>query len=465
MIIFRRFHTRRDVCRFPGPFVREGLSPSASPLLHRATPNVRAVPRSGDTVDHCPNRTSTPPTSPQLGKLIIRAARSPDRATSPDYVRTPATVVGPTSPTSHHRQVRGAYVNVQGDEGKTTSTSGTSADEHRDCTGLRTGRLEAAPRTSAIAPGSKDEPRPPGGPTHPGTVALAPSNKLPEPDGSARICHGGSQVEHRPKRKVENHRDENRPPAELNGDVRETSVRAIAPRPSKNDPVSFNPARSRLDFEKSDLCPKILRVTGNTPKLGRKLLVSDLDTPSFRRRGLEAANDDGRNTVVEVNDTVALTSTAPSAAPDDRDSDASESVSAELSSGSLDNGRTTAAAGRSDAARDRGKVKRSESYRMANSPIMFIKKFSSGADKSSSKICRTPSEELQEELLKERINYPETVSSPEPRPVDGNATYNVTIPLPTPVPVQTGPISPRPRASDLEPARVLKYSSNDTEIW
>ncbi|XP_032687550.1 uncharacterized protein LOC116851834 isoform X2 [Odontomachus brunneus] len=98
----------------PGPFVREGVSPSPSPLLHRAMPNIRAVPKSGDAVDGFSR--STPPTSPQLGKLIIRAARSPDRAASPDYVRTPATVVGPTSPTSPHRQVRGAYVNVQGDE-------------------------------------------------------------------------------------------------------------------------------------------------------------------------------------------------------------------------------------------------------------------------------------------------------------------------------------------------------------
>ncbi|XP_070151766.1 serine-rich adhesin for platelets [Polyergus mexicanus] len=103
----------------PGPFVREGISPSPSPLLHRATPNVRAVTKTGDTVDSSNVRTSTPPTSPQLGKLIIRAARSPDRAASPDYVRTPATVVGPTNPTSPHRQFRGAYVNVQGDEDNT----------------------------------------------------------------------------------------------------------------------------------------------------------------------------------------------------------------------------------------------------------------------------------------------------------------------------------------------------------
>ncbi|CAK9833264.1 hypothetical protein ANTRET_LOCUS9976 [Anthophora retusa] len=102
----------------PGPFVREGISPSLSPLLHRATPTVRAVTKTNDAVDGLTSK-STPPTSPQLGKVIIRAARSPDRTASPDYVRTPTTVVGPTSPTTPHRQVRGAYVNVQDDEDNT----------------------------------------------------------------------------------------------------------------------------------------------------------------------------------------------------------------------------------------------------------------------------------------------------------------------------------------------------------
>ncbi|XP_018318214.1 uncharacterized protein gukh [Mycetomoellerius zeteki] len=105
----------------PGPFVREGVSPSPSPLLHRAIPNIRAVTKNIDVVD-APSIKITPPTSPQLGKLIIRAARSPDRAISPNYVRTPTTVVGPTSPNSPHRQVRGAYVNVQGDEDNTLLT-------------------------------------------------------------------------------------------------------------------------------------------------------------------------------------------------------------------------------------------------------------------------------------------------------------------------------------------------------
>lgn len=91
---------------------------------------------------------------------------------------------------------------------------------------------------------------------------------------------------------------------------------------------------------------------------------------------------------------------------------------------------------------------------------MFIKKFSN-AEKSS-KICRTPSEELQEELLKETINYPETISSPEPQ-INSKLNFDTSVANSTPV--VTVPNSPRPRAVDIEPARVLKYSSNDTEIW
>lgn len=383
-------------------------------------PNIRAVTKSTDVID-APNIRTTPPMSPQLGKLIIRATRSPDRATSPDYVRTPATVVGPTSPTSPHRQVRGAYVNMQGDEGKTS-------DEHRDC---RTGRLEA-PHT-AIAPSrSKDKSRQLSNPT----LALAPSNKLPEPDrpvDKARICHGDSQIDRQTKRKLD--RDENHPP-EFNDTV-EASVRTIVP--SKVNHSDLNPANSRLDFEKSGLYPKVLKITGNTPKLGRKLLVSDLDTPSFCRK---KSNSDSQNesTVLNDCDTVDKNTIVDCAELDNQTAKNSDSIRGDRT--------------------DR-KVKRSESYRMANSPIMFIKKFSaSNQAEKSSKICRTPSEELQEELLRERINYPETVSSPEPR-VNNNVTFdnNLTIPI------QSVPTSPRPRALDLEPARVLKYSSNDTEIW
>lgn len=402
--------------------MREGISPSPSPLFHRAMPNIRAVTKSIDAVD-ASNIRITPPTSPQLGKLIIRAARSPDRATSPDYVRTPATVVGPTSPTSPHRQVRGAYVNVQGDEGKTSST-----DEHRDC---RTGRLEAS-RTATATSRSMDESKQ--------TLALAPSNKLPEPDryvDKARICHGSSQIDRQTKRKLD--RDENHPP-KLNGDVVEVNVRATVSK--VNHSADLNSANSRLDFEKSGLYPKILRVTGNTPKLGRKLLVSDLDTPNFCRKN---PNSDSQNMNTELNNyDIDDKNTRTTDCTELNNQTTKNSDSELLHSNRIDR-----------------KVKRSESYRMANSPIMFIKKFSAGnqAEKSP-KICRTPSEELQEELLKERINYPETVSSPEPR-VNNNITFdnNVTVPL------QSVPTSPRPRASDLEPARVLKYSSNDTEIW
>lgn len=417
----------RDVSIVTGPFVREGASPSPSPLLHRAMPNIRAVTKSGDATDGPPNRTPTPPMSPQLGKLIIRAARSPDRAASPDYVRTPTTVVGPTSPTSLHRQVRGAYVNVQGDEGKTSS----NGDEHRDCTGC-TGRLEAP----CAASRSKDEFRSVDGPT----VALAPSNKLPQPDklvDKTRICHGGSQLD-RSRRKADH--DENHPP-EFNGDAPE-NVRACAPLKTSHS-VSVNPANSRLDFEKSVLYPKILRATGNTPKLNRKLLISDLDTPSFRRRRSEA--DDRKiheeNAMLDDCTSANKSTSVDSAESDDQTSKKPNPM-------------------RDDRA-DR-KVKRSESYRMANSPIMFIKKFSASNVEKSSKICRTPSEELQEELLRERINYPETVSSPEPQ-IGGKVTFDTN--RTATASIQSGPTSPRPRALDLEPARVLKYSSNDTEIW
>lgn len=414
--------------------MREGVSPSPSPLLHRAMPNVRAITKTGDAVDGSNVRTSTPPTSPQLGKLIIRAARSPDRAASPDYVRTPATVVGPTNPSSPHRQFRGAYVNVQGDEGKTSST-----DEHRDCTG-RTDRLEA-PRTAIIpALRTNDEctRQPPGSPT----LALASSNKLLEANESVedvRICHN-LQVDRQTKRKSDH--DENYPPAQ-NGDAHETSVCTIAP--SKvNHSVVFNSMNSRLDFEKSG--PKSLKVTGNTPKFSRKLLVSNLDTPSFCRK---RSDYDSQN-VVEEN---AINDIETSDKNTTTDSAELDNQSTKKKSDSTQSGDRT----------DR-KVKRSESYRMANSPIMFIKKFSANSQaEKSSKICRTPSEELQEELLRERINYPETVSSPEPR-VSNNMIFDAKLTT-TSIPIQSMPASPRPRASDLEPARVLKYSSNDTEIW
>ncbi|KAF3426310.1 hypothetical protein E2986_02439 [Frieseomelitta varia] len=428
----------------PGPFVREGASPSPSPLLHRATPNVRAVTKTNDTVDG-PSR-STPPTSPQLGKVIIRAARSPDRAVSPDYVRTPTTVVGPTSPTAH-RHVRGAYVNVQEDEGK--AASGTSTVE-RDCTGCA-GRLEAQ---CTLA--TNDQPNRLNAPltindgsplfsarstcrTACGTIALAPSNKLSDPSkskfSSSKTARSAADA---------TDRDENHPPCLANDNPTQNRVSSRAGQASA---VDLNATNLRLDFERSALCSNGSRPSVNTPKSSRKLLVSDLDTPNFCRKITKL--DPRCDEEIGV-----------------RESDADESglndrgtiVDSGFSETCPDNGHTKKSESFKVNDRAERKVKRSESYRMANSPIMFIKKFSSNGEKSS-KICRTPSEELQEELLKERINYPETVSSPEPPHV--NFDMNVTISIP----VTTVAKSPRPRATDIEPARVLKYSGNDTEIW
>uniref|UniRef100_A0ABD2X8Z5 WASP family protein member n=1 Tax=Trichogramma kaykai TaxID=54128 RepID=A0ABD2X8Z5_9HYME len=132
----------------PGPFVKEGSSsPGQSPILRRAQVVPRAVIRTGDTVDAASIKPTiiaeTPKSSiagqaqQQLGKLIIRAAKSPERSVSPDYVRTPTTVVGPTptsatttttaTPLSSIGAARlarqGAYVNVQGSEEKPTLVS------------------------------------------------------------------------------------------------------------------------------------------------------------------------------------------------------------------------------------------------------------------------------------------------------------------------------------------------------
>ncbi|XP_076379082.1 uncharacterized protein LOC143259685 [Megalopta genalis] len=215
----------------------------------------------------------------------------------------------------------------------------------------------------------------------------------------------------------------------------------------------------RLDFEKSALCLKSLRPTGDTPKLSRKLLVSDLDTPSFYRKvtKVEVRTDD-KDSADAKDREKSVADTGSDRASNDGDDVVLDSP------GVLETCSDSNATKRSDGLREdriEHKVKRSESYRMANSPIMFIRKFSSTAEKSS-KISRTPSEELQEELLKESINYPETVSSPEPRS-DGIIGFNAEIAIS--VSKTTVPKSPRPRATDIQPARVLKYSGNDTEIW
>lgn len=424
-----------------GPFVREGASPSPSPLLHRATPNVRAVTRSNDTVDGATSR-STPPTSPQLGKVIIRAARSPERAASPDYVRTPTTVVGPTSPTTAHRQVRGAYVNVQEDEGK-TKASGTSTDDRTGCT---------AARLDATNPRVNDKSSPPsliadGSPllSARSGCRTAPDRDLLQPDpnkSKTKPCEKTVE-ESRPGEK-----ENDDPPPDL------------APPKLKESVANGCATNSRLDLDRSALLrPRNPSEGGATPKLNRKLLVSDLDTPNFSRKmtrlevGEETRENWPRNGEKSAVDD-------ESRRGDDRltiDEQPDFGGAADPASKRLDTFR-----GRSvENERVERKVKRSESYRMANSPIMFIKKFSGNGEKSS-KICRTPSEELQEELLKERINYPETISSPEPA-LDASVNFDMNVTIS--IPIANVGKSPRPRPTDIEPARVLKYSGNDTEIW
>lgn len=416
---------------------------------------MRAVTKTNDTVDG-PSK-STPPTSPQLGKVIIRAARSPDRAVSPDYVRTPTTVVGPTSPTPH-RHVRGAYVNVQEDEGK--AASGTSTVE-RDCTGCA-GRLEAQCTLATNAqPNKLNAPLTTNGSplfsarstcrTACGTVALAPSNKLSDPSKS-KFSSSKTFAENATARSAvdaTDSRDENHPPNLADNDKLTQNLR-VSSKADASAYVDYKATNLRLDFEKSALCSKGSRSSGNTPKSSRKLLVSDLDTPNFCRKitKLDPRCDEGIG--VRENDSRLRDgekSTVDESGLNERDT----VVDSGFSETCADNGPTKKGSDRAER-----KVKRSESYRMANSPIMFIKKFSSNGEKSS-KICRTPSEELQEELLKERINYPETVSSPEPPNFDMNVTISI--------PITTVAKSPRPRATDIEPARVLKYSGNDTEIW
>jgi hypothetical protein len=172
----------------------------------------------------------------------------------------------------------------------------------------------------------------------------------------------------------------------------------------------------RVKAAHAGLYPASLRPSGNTPKLTRRLPLVDTEPPVSKSPGELPAED-------------SISETTP---------------------------------------RVERKLKRSESYRMANSPIMFMKKLGSSSsnssevspDKNAQRIFRTASEELREELLKERINYPDSVASPEPEASASDAEemspslngFRLTR-------------SPRPRPIDIEPTRVLKYSGTDTEIW
>lgn len=365
--------------------MKTGTSPTASPIVHRAQANVRAVTKTQDAVDSALK--STPPTSPRLGKLIIRAAKSPERANNQDYIRTVSTVVGPTSPTSPQKQVRGAYVNMQEDEGKRSTAPSTG------CSG--TGRLEGTPVGQLV---QKDT-------LHP------KQNHVKPVDAPSRLRINNSvNIKGNKKRVICSPKKRN--------DIRRKTI--------VDTPVTHLNRRI-LNFKSgrdANLFPENLIAKGNTPKLARRLLVSDFD----KLDGDQQLNNKENN----------VSQTDPVPTPTDESLDTLPSTP--------------------NTVQVERKIKRSESYRMANSPMLFIKKFSNQSYEKSNKIIRTPSEEIQEELLKERINYPETISSPEPPMKRTPEFSSQTLPslLPT---------SPRPRATDIEPVRVLMYSGNDTEIW
>lgn len=449
--------------------MKEGASPSPSPLLHRAQINVRAVTKTMDFIDGN-TKSSSPPISPQLGKMIIRAAKSPERATSPDYVRTPTTVVSPTCLSSPYKQVRGAYVNVQGDEGKTPSEPST---QHNDCTS--TGRLECTQSSvnhlrsstgvnktqSQLLSGKRS--------INPKIRSLTTSRIYGRPlrGNKPRISPINSQNqlakikdENYPPEMIEN-QSETKCNVSLNESNNVSSLIIDTPL-SRNQRKVLNP-NSRLNYEKS-LGFHHLKPSGTTPKLCRKLLESDLDTPNFYRKVMRSDNGlDKENGVSFQNGITQIDENAGTSNFQLNESQNGENLNSltsesnsqtpepnSLNSESFDSN--------SKSNKSERKIKRSESYRMANSPIMFIKKFANHSEKSP-KIIRTPSEEIQEELLKERINYPDSISSPEPQ-IDNDFEVNlVTCPFPT------IPTSPRPRALDLEPVKVLQYSGNDTEIW
>uniref|UniRef100_A0A0C9RQA7 WASF1_0 protein n=1 Tax=Fopius arisanus TaxID=64838 RepID=A0A0C9RQA7_9HYME len=293
----------------PGPFVKETSStpsPTASPMFRRAQPQIRAV------------STKQSERIPRPGKLVIRAGKSPERTTEKN---------------EREKQTRGAYVNVQSEEGKRTENNGVH--ESTDCT-----------------------------------------------DGTD--CNKG---------KIQ---------------------RTLTSDTCHFDNKTIKSRVDTLNYKENDYCPEILRAKGNTPKLTRKLLISNFD--SSPSGSLTNFNHGETKIIMETVENPSI--------------------------------------------RER-KIKRSESYRMANSPILFIKKISCNADRST-KIIRTASEELREDLMKERINYPDSVASPTI--VESTNDFSDSSWSSNNSRVSS-PMTPRPRAQDIEPARVLKYSSNDTEIW
>lgn len=387
----------------------------------------------------------------QLGKLIIRAAKSPDRSVSPDYVRKSATVIE-SNTTSQQRQTRqGAYVNVQGsDEGKTATI------------GLNRAICINKDRINGKSIVDNNYNKNNNKTTVVGTATTCNNNIM---NNHSRIvrCIDSRVLD---KNNVINVNDaENKPPPlpikttprrlhSMNLRFRHNKPNSLERKILKSNPRLLN---NCSNTSKLELLPQSLKSSGDTPKLTRRSSKSFVLNNTIVKSSVN-----GNNSIVNYNNK----------------NDGGNKEEKKIDS--IDNKNLlTIENGITETPRIERKLKRSESYRMANSPIMFIKKLSNSSTMSTSssfnnsdkKIFRTASEELRDDLLKESINYPDSVASPElvtttttPTTTcfdsDDNLSsenFNCT--------TYKIPNTPRPRATDLEPARVLKYLGTSTEIW
>lgn len=350
----------------------------------------------------------------QPEKLIIRATVSPDRPISPKLVKTPTTSVitvpdaVSTITSAAPSKLRGAYINVQGKEGKRTapkSSSGTRNFISNSNFNKKTDNYSLGRMTNQL---------------NNGNIRFSEL-----PNGKRRINKIG----------------------EIRAQYLESkNLRFASDSKLKNKLSNFDAKLSKpslqVNFVKTKVFHHSLSASGNTPKLSRRLS----DTSEIKTKLIETAadNSDKENSVKIANRTIAATQIVEG---QNSSNDFSHTI-------------------------DR-KLKRSESYRMANNSITFIKKFSTNSSTAlneSPKIFRTPSEEIREELLKETINYPETVASPEVEfPDENNDALSSDEMSPQSILASALnlkiPQSPRPRATDLEVAKVLKYSGTETEIW
>lgn len=103
------------------------------------------------------------------------------------------------------------------------------------------------------------------------------------------------------------------------------------------------------------------------------------------------------------------------------------------------------------------KIKRSESYRLANMPLVAVTK----ADNVEIDLVEQIEKEIAEELWRERINYPPTVS---PKMCDKHHMYH-TQAYAREIVLNTVNRVPIPPDNCLHPARILSVSVADTEIW